>query len=45
MILTNDEIIEKCGKHCPSCNRKTLLPFSCEWTCLVCGHEYYKTKT
>ena len=33
MELSEDEIIEKYGKHCDHCNRNTLLPYQCEFTC------------
>ena len=44
MILTDDEIIQKYGKICPSCNRNTLLPYAYEWTCLICGLNIIKQK-
>ena len=37
MKLTEDQIIEKFGKKCGHCNRKTLLPHEYEWTGVVCG--------
>ena len=30
MELSEDEIIEKNGKHCGHCNRKTPLPYKYE---------------
>ena len=42
MILTDDQIIQKYGKLCPSCNRNGLLPYAYEWTCLICNYEYNK---
>ena len=44
MILTDDEIIEKYGKNCPSCKRNSLLPYAFEWTCLICGLNIIKAK-
>ena len=44
MELTEDEIIEKYGKHCGHCNRNTLLPYSYEWTCISCGFNLIKRK-
>ena len=44
MILTDDEIIQKYGKIFPACNRNTLLPYSFEWTCLICGMNIIKQK-
>ena len=44
MILTDDEIIQKYGKICPSCNRNTMLPYAYEWTCLICKMNIIKSK-
>ena len=44
MKLTEDEIIEKYGKHCGQCNRNTLLPYEYEWTCVSCGYNVNKRK-
>ena len=44
MILTDDEIIKKYGKNCPSCDRKTMLPYKNEYTCYFCDHSNFKTK-
>ena len=44
MYLSEDEIIEKCGKHCGHCNRKTLLPCENEFTCFSCGYNAIKRK-
>ena len=44
MELTEDEIIEKYGKHCGHCNRNTLLPYEYEFTCIVCGYNVNKRK-
>ena len=41
---TEDEISEKYGKHCGHCNRNTLLPYECEFTCIVCGYNVNKRK-
>ena len=37
MELSEDQIIEKNGKHCRHCNRNMLLPYEYEFTCLSCG--------
>ena len=42
MILTDDEIIQKYGKICPSRNKNTMLPYAYEWTCLICKMKYNK---
>ena len=44
MDLTEDEIIQKYGKHCGHCNRITLLPCGHEFTCIVCGYNVNKRK-
>ena len=44
MELTEDEIIEKHGKHCVHCNQKTLLPYEYEITCFSCGYNVSKRK-
>ena len=44
MELTEDEIIEKYGKHCEHCNRNTLLPYEYEFTCFSCGFNVNKRK-
>ena len=51
MEITEDEIIQKYGKRCGHCNRNTLLPYECEFTCFSCGfnvnthkHELSKIK-
>ena len=44
MNLTEDQIIEKYGKHCGHCRRNTLLPYEYEWTCLSCGFNVNKRK-
>ena len=43
MNLTEDEIIKKHAKHCGHCNRNTLLPYECEFTCAVCGFNLIGT--
>ena len=42
MELTKDEFIKYYGKHCGHCNRKTLLPYEYEWTCISCGYYVIK---
>ena len=44
MELTEDEIIQKYGKHCGRCNRNTLFPYDYEFTCLACGCNVNKRK-
>ena len=44
MNLSEDEIIEKYGKHCGHCNRNTLLPYENEFTCFSCGYNVNKRK-
>ena len=44
MELTEDEIIQKYGKHCGHCRRNTLLPYEYEWTCFSCGFNVIKRK-
>ena len=44
MILTDDQIIEKYAIICPSCNRKTMLPYTYEWSCLICRLNIKKQK-
>ena len=44
MELTEDEIIQKYGKNCGHCNRKTLLPYEFEWSCFSCGYNKNKQK-
>ena len=44
MELTEDEIIQKYAKRCGHCNRNTLLPYECEFTCIVCGYIVSKRK-
>ena len=39
-----DEILQKYGKHCGRCNRKTLRPYDYEWTCFSCGYNVNKRK-
>ena len=44
MELTEDEIIQKYGKHCGQCNRNTLLPYENGFTCISCGYNINKRK-
>ena len=44
MQLTEDEIIQKYGKSCGHCNRKTLLPYEYEFSCITCGYNVNKRK-
>ena len=44
MELTEDESIEKYGKHCGHCSRNTLLPYEYEFTCFSCGFNVNKRK-
>ena len=44
MDLTEDQIIEKYGKHYGHCNRNTLLRYEYEFTCVVCGFNLIKRK-
>ena len=44
MELSEDEIIDKYGKHCGHCNRNTLLPYEYDWTCVSCGYNVIERK-
>ena len=44
MELTEDEIIQKCGKKCGHCNRNTLPPYEYEYTCISCRYNVSKLK-
>ena len=44
MELTEDEIVEKYAKQCGHCNRKTLLPYEYEFTCIAYGYNVSKRK-
>ena len=44
MQKTEDQIIEKYGKGCGHCSRKTLLPYENEITCIACGYYVIKRK-
>ena len=44
MELTEDELIQKYAKKCGHCNRNTLLPYECEFTCFSCGYNVNKWK-
>ena len=45
MDLSEDEIIQNYAKQCGHCNRKTLLPYEYELTCIVCGFNLINEKT
>ena len=44
MNLSEDEIIQKYGKHCGHCNRNNLLPYEYEYTSFSCGYNVNKRK-
>ena len=44
MELTEDEIIQNCGKKCGHCNRKTPLAYEYELICVSCGYNVIKRK-
>ena len=44
MQLSEDEVIQKYGKHCDHRNRNTLLPYEYEFTCFSCGYNVIKRK-
>ena len=44
MELTEDEFIQKYGKHGGHCNRNTLLPYQYEFTFFSCGYIVNKRK-
>ena len=44
MELTEDKIVEKCGKQCKHCTRNTLLPYEYEWSLFACGNNVTKRK-
>ena len=44
MELTEDEVIQKNGKHCDHCIRNTLLPYEYEFTRITCGYNINKRK-
>ena len=44
MNLSEDEIIQKYGKHRGHCNRNKLLPYEYEFTCFSCGCNVKKRK-
>ena len=44
MTLSEDEIIQKYGKHCGHCYRNSLLPYEYEYTCFSCGYNVNKRK-
>ena len=44
MELSEDEIIQKNGKKCGHCNRKTLLTYEDELSCISSGFNLIKRK-
>ena len=44
MELTEDEIIQKCAKHCGHCRLNTLVPYEYEWSCVSCCINLIKRK-
>ena len=42
--MSEDETIEKHGKHCGYCLRNTLLTYEYEFTCVSCGYNIIKRK-
>ena len=44
MNLSEDQTIEKYGKHGGHCNRNTLLRYEYEWTSISCGLNLIKRK-
>ena len=44
MSLSEDENLQKYAKKCGHCNRKTLLPYEHEFTCIACGYNVNKRK-
>ena len=44
MELTENETIQKYGKHCGHCNRNTSLPYEYEYTCFSCVYNVIKRK-
>ena len=44
MELTENEIIQKYAERCEHCNRKNLLPYEYDFTCIVCGYNVNKRK-
>ena len=45
MEPSEDEIIKKYAKHCGHCNRKMLLSYEFDWSCVSCGFNLKKKKT
>ena len=37
MELSEDQVIEESAKHFDHCNRKILVPYEYERTCISCG--------
>ena len=44
MELTEDQKIEKHGKHCGHCNRNALSPYEYEFTCISCNYNVIKRR-
>ena len=44
MQLAEDEITEKYAKPCGHCDRKVLLTYEFEWTCISCAFNVVKGK-
>ena len=44
METTENEIMQKYGKNCGHCNRKNLLPYQFEYTCISCRYNVIKRK-
>ena len=42
MELSEDQKIEKYGKHCGHCNRNTFLPKEHQFVCISCGFNLIK---
>ena len=44
MMLAEDEILTKHGKHILHYTRNTLLPYEYDCTCVACGYNITKKK-
>ena len=44
MELSEDQKLEKYPKRCGHCNRNTLPPYECDFTCFSCGYNVNKWK-
>ena len=42
MELSEDQILQKYAKQCPSCNKNGLLPYQYEWSCQFCIYNIIK---